>query len=106
LCKARITLVSAGTGLRGVGSAAEDLLCGRLGEEPAEILARGALSADAFHYLSGPAWRNQKATDSVVPTRWDDAHLTKQMFAQSPIMNLVYKSIKYVFVGILLDIVS
>ena len=41
-------LVLAVTGLRGVESAAEDLLCGRLGEELAENLAPGALSADAL----------------------------------------------------------
>ena len=66
-------LVLAVTGLRGVGSAAEDLLCGRLGEEPAENLARMGLSADAL--FEWP-WRNQKA-GSLVPMRWDDAHLTK-----------------------------
>ena len=51
-------LVLAVTGLRGVESAAEDLLCGRLGEELAENLALGALSADAL--FEWP-WRNQKA---------------------------------------------
>jgi hypothetical protein len=66
-------LVLAVTGLRGVGSAAEDLLCGRLGEEPAENLALGALSADAL--FEWP-WRNQKA-GSAAPMRWDDARLTK-----------------------------
>ena len=59
------------TGLRGVGSAAEDLLCGRLGEEPAENFARRGLSMDA---LFGWPRRNQKA-GSMVPMRWSDAHL-------------------------------
>ena len=66
-------LVLAVTGLRGVGSAAEDLLCGRLGEEPAKNLARRGLSAGTL--FEWP-WRNQKA-GSAVPVRWDDARLTK-----------------------------
>ena len=41
-------LVLAVTGRRGAEQAAEDLPCGRLGEEPAENLAQGALSVDAL----------------------------------------------------------
>ena len=36
------------TGRRGAEPAAEDLPCGRLGEEPTKNLARGALSVDAL----------------------------------------------------------
>ena len=41
-------LVLAVTGRRGAEPAAEDLPCGRLGEEPTKNLARGALSVDAL----------------------------------------------------------
>jgi len=41
-------LVLAVTGRRGAEPAAEDLPCGRLGEEPTKNLAWGALSVDAL----------------------------------------------------------